>query len=372
MWTALVVFLLACGGGTDEEEGAEDPTPATVVNVETVGRGAVVERLATTAVVEAERMANLTPVTPGVVLSLHADDGDPVERGDLLATLESVSLQAGASRSRAEVARLQKQVTDMERLFAQGAVSERDLDDLRFQLQTARTNASEASRNFGQTRITAPFDGVVARRDARLGELANGTVFQVVDLSDLTVRVDLPERDAGRVEAGQRVRLTSAYDEEVRGIGRVERVSPVIDASTGTFRATVRVDPDQPLRPGQFVKVEIEVDAHEQVVVVPRKAVLWEDGRPYVYVMGEPDPPEPAADGEEPPEPVEGPVARRRAIQPGLTDDRGVEVLSGVAPGDQVVVVGQSNLKEGVRIRTPADNARAVPADEPVDPAEGG
>lgn len=363
MWTLWMVALFACGGETEATDDTDDGPPATVVNVESIARGVVVDRLATTAVVEAERTANVSPVSPGVVLSLHADDGDEVARGDLLAVLESVSLQAGSTRGRAEVARLQKQVTDMERLFAQGAVSERDLDDLRFQLGQARTNSREASRNFGQTRLTAPFDGVVARRDARLGEVSSGTAFQIVDLSRLSVRVDLPERDVGRVQIGQRVQLTSAYDEEVRGKGVVGRVSPVIDANTGTFRVTVDVEPGQVLRPGQFVKVELEVDQHADVVVVPRKAVLWEDGRPYVYVMGDPDPLEPPAEGEEAAEPIEGPVAKRKNLQTGLTDDLSIEVLSGLSLGDQVVVVGQSNLKEGARIRPAADNARAVPAE---------
>lgn len=368
MWISLWWALAACSG-EQAGEGNEVETPVTVVNVESVGDGAVVERLATTAVVEAERTADLVPVSPGVVLSIHADDGDAVKRGDLLAVLESVSLQAGADRARAEVGRLEKQVRDMEKLRQQGAVSVRDLEDLQYQLATARTNAREASRSFGQTRLTAPFDGVVARRDVRVGELASGNrAFQVVDLGHLTVKVDLPERDVGRVEPGQLVVLTSAYDEEVRGTGIVGRVSPVIDATTGTFRVTVEVDADQPLRPGQFVKTEIQVDKHDGVLVVPRKAVLWEDGRPHVFVMG--DAPEPEVEeGEEPPEKVEGPVALRKTLKVGLIDDTNVEVLGGLSKGDQVVVVGQSNLKEGTRLRTPEANARAVPAENG---AEGG
>ncbi|MCA9566195.1 MAG: efflux RND transporter periplasmic adaptor subunit [Myxococcales bacterium] len=375
MVTWLGVLLLACSGSGGEDDGEKDAKPVTVVNVQTVEPGVVVERLATMATVEAERSADLVPVAPGIVRSIHADEGDPVSRGELLAVLESVSLQAGVERSRAEVGRLQSQVAQLEALHAQGAVSEKDLDDLRYQLRSARVNAAEASKSFGQTRITAPFDGVVARRDARVGELASGSrVFQVVDLDSLLVRVDLPERDVARVEAGQPARLTSAYDEEVRGTGTIDRVSPVIDPSSGTFRVTVDVDDDQPLRPGQFVKVELEVDRHEGVLVVPRKAVLWEDGRPHVFVMGDPDPPEPPKEGEEPKEPKEdekpdGPVAKRRSLTVGLMDDTNVEVLAGVERGDQVVVVGQSNLKEGARIRTASANARAVPAEAP---AEGG
>lgn len=353
MTTWLMALLFACGG---DEKGAEeeDARPVTVVETQVVERGSVVERIATTAVVEAERSADLVPVNPGTVLSVHADDGDAVQRGDLLAVLENVALQAGADRSRAEVARLEAQLRDSERLHAQGAISQRDLDDLRYQVQSARVNAREAGRSYGQTRLTAPFDGVVGRRDVKVGELATGSTvaFQIVDLESLLVRADLPERDMGRVRTGQTARLVSAYDEELRGTGIVERVAPVIDPSSGTFRVTVDLGPDEPLRPGQFVKVELEVDRHEDVLVVPRKAVLWEDGRAHVFVM---------APSEEEGAGPDDRVADRRLLEPGLMDDLSMEVLGGIEVGDEVIVVGQSNLKEGARVRPANEGVKAVP-----------
>lgn len=365
-WILSGTILVGCGDLSGDGEKDEKVVPVTVVSVEPVVRGSVSEQLTTTSVVEAERSADLVPVSPGVVLSVHADDGDRVRRGDLLAVLESVSLSAGADRSRAEVARLEKQVADMKRLRERGAVSARELDDLEYQLASARTNAREASRSFGQTRLTAPFDGVVARRSVKVGELANQVAFQIVDLSAMRVVVDLPERDVGRVAVGQPVVLESAYDAELKGSGTVSRMAPVIDATTGTFRVTVDVDPqdDLALRPGQFVNVHVEVDRHDGVLVVPRKALLWEDGKPIVYTKAPAPPPEPSADGTPPapaPEPGEPAfVAARTTLQVGLMDEDAVEVLGGVDEGAEVVVVGQSNLKDGARIRA-ADGLRAEP-----------
>ncbi|MEZ4321547.1 MAG: efflux RND transporter periplasmic adaptor subunit [Myxococcota bacterium] len=362
MWV-LIWGLMACSGSSDGDDSEDTPVPVTVVRTEDVREGAVTDVLSTTSVVEAERAADIVPIAPGVVLSIHADDGDPVKRGDLLAVLESVSLSAGAERSRAEVGRLQKQVEDMKKLASRGAVSARELEDLEYQLQAAKTNAREAQRSFGQTRLTAPFDGVVARRDVKVGQLANSTAFRIVDLGTLKVVVDLPERDVGRVQVGQRVKLESAYDPEIRGEGTVTRLSPVIDATTGTFRATVEVT-DGSLRPGQFVNTRIEVDRHDGVTVVPREALMWEDGRPVVFVMVPAPPPEPE-EGEEAPKPEPsgdpGFVASRKPLEIGLLDDDGVEVLSGVASGDAVITVGQSNLKDGARVRAVEDGPTLVP-----------
>jgi membrane fusion protein (multidrug efflux system) len=358
MWVWMAV-LLACG--KPGESGKERDTPAvvTVVSVSDATEGDVVDVLTTTSVVEAEREADVVPITAGRVLSIHAGEGDAVERGDLLAVLESVSLSAGADRARAEVARLSRQVEDMRRLRERGAVSERELEDLEYQLQTARTNAREASRSYGQMRLTAPFDGVVARRDVKVGELASGAAFRVVDMSAMRVVVDLPERDVARVQVGQPVLLESAYDPDLVGKGIVTRVSPVIDATTGTFRATIELQ-EGALRPGQFVNAHIEVDRHRDVLTVPRDALVWEDGKPVVFVMvpaPEDETDDGASDGGDP-----GFVAARTSIQIGLLDENAAEVLDGVESGAEVVVVGQSNLKDGARIRAVEDSGGADPS----------
>lgn len=355
MWLAAMVAgcSMQPPGDTDEEQAR-----VTVVEVLPAEKGSVAERITTTAVVEAVRSAEVAPVNPGVVKSIHADDGDPVERGQLLAVLENIALEANSGRARAEVTRLEQQLRDTERLAAQGAVSKRDLEDLRFQLQTARRNASEASRSFGQTRLTAPFDGVVGRRYVRVGEIASAAAFQVVDLSELEVKVDLPERDIGRVQPGQPVQLVSAYDAELQGLGEVERVAPVIDANTGTFRVTVDVDERQPLRPGQFVNTHIEVSRQSDVLVVPRNAIVWEDGRPLLYVMHEPE----RVDTDSPAPPPNAKMARRTPVEIGMMDDLGVEITGGLELGDEVIVVGQNTLKDGAYVRGAPPKAK--PAEE--------
>lgn len=397
------LLLVACGGGPPPGHPAGGDTPApeaiTVVEVAPVERGAVADVLVTSAVVESEAQADLLPVATGIVRAIHAEEGDAVREGDVLAVIDNVSLEAGAERATAELARQEEELARLETLFAQGAVSERELTEARYRLDTARTTAREARRSEGQTRITAPFDGVVAARDIRLGELASSgsRAFQVVDLARLRVVAALPERDVSRVRVGQPARLVSAYDPSVGATGSVERIAPVIDPGTGTFRVTIALDPGQgALRPGQYVSVHLEVDRRTDVVVVPRQALAWEDGLPVVYRMVEKSPEEDTdaaepeqvasgwswpwaaeaaqADDTDAEEPEVTFVADRVLLEVGLLDTERVEVVKGVVPGDEVVVVGQSNLKEGARIVTPAmkaelDRKRAADAD--ADGAEG-
>lgn len=406
---AMLLFLamIACAGGGQGDRWGQHgpggrPEPVTVVEVQAAGPGEVADTLQASAVVESERAASLIPSTTGVVLSIHADEGDPVQAGQLLAILDNVTLDAGAERASAEVKRLEDQVRQLEELARRGAVSDRELEDARYQLQTARTSAREATRTFGQTRLTAPFDGVVARRDVRIGELASsGTAaFEVVDLDRLRVVANLPERDLARVALGQPARLTSAYNPDAIATGRVSRIAPVVEAGSGTFRVTVDLDPGQTaLRPGQYVKIDLEVDRRRDVIVVPRRAIVYEDGAPVVYVKIPEPPPE---EGEEAPKTAGGPgkgaapgffsalfggaapaaqeeaedegprfIARRTPVELGLVDEQHAEIRSGLEGGEDVVVLGQSHLKDGARVRTP-DEAPAGVSQKPGEDGDHG
>lgn len=400
------MLLVACsGGGGPPGAGGGDgeaPEPVSVVEVRPVTRGSVGDTLTASAVVESEAQATLMPEASGVVTRLLADEGDPVQKGQVLAVLENVSLNTGAAKASSEVRRLEAQVARTRDLYAQGAISARDLEDAEHQLTTARLTLREASAGQGTTRIEAPFDGVVAQRDLRVGELASSATaaFQVVDLDRLRVVASLPERELGRVRPGQPVTLVSAYDSEIASHGHVARVAPIVDAASGTFRVTIQVEPGQTaLRPGQFVSVNIEVGRHDDVLVVPKKAVVYEDGVPVVYTVV--DAPEPeadeadeadgaddaasggwwpfggggaeiAADDEAEDEAPEGPqlVAERHVVELGLVDDLHGEIASGVDEGDEVVTVGQSHLRDGARVR-PTEREAAEAATDDDEEGEG-
>ncbi|MFT4628764.1 MAG: membrane fusion protein (multidrug efflux system) [Myxococcota bacterium] len=405
LWTAAVVAvaLVACGGdgdGWDGEGGGEPsaPEPVTVVETAVAGRGEVADTLQASAIVESLRQADLVPSATGRVIEVRVDDGDRVLAGDVLAVLENVSLDASAARTGVEARRLTQQVAELEALHSRGAVSDKDLEDARFQLRTAQLSASEASRSQGETRLTAPFDGVVASRQIRVGELAGSgqAAFQVVDLDALRVVASMPERDLPRVRAGQTARLTSAYDDEVWTSGVVDRVAPVVDPTSGTFRVTISVEAGQrTLRPGQFVTIDLEVGRERDVLTVPKRALVYEDGAPVVFVVGAPDPeeedPEDGGDeegdeaggwwppawwpfgGEDAEEEAEDAdadaaeeevlVARRQSVRLGLIDDESAQVLEGVEDGASVIVVGQAHLRDGARVRHPRTDAEPEGAD---------
>jgi membrane fusion protein (multidrug efflux system) len=114
--------------------------------------------------------------------------------------------------------------------------------------------------------------------------------------------------------------------------GRVERISPVVDQASGTVKVTVALEPQQGFRPGAFVRVEIRTDTKSDAILIPKRAIIEEDGLNYVFVATRD-------------------TAQRTKVQLGYQSEGMVEIRTGVSPGQSVVVAGQGALKEGAKIK---------------------
>jgi membrane fusion protein (multidrug efflux system) len=369
------------GEESSSEEGEDEdkfrPDPRTLVEVSQVSHGTVSDFLVSTGTVESEAEANLVPEAAGQVVQILAEEGDQVRRGQVLAVIRNVNLSAAFSRAEAELLRAEAELEKVIRLHEQGAVSDRDLSDAKYAVRTARASRDEAAGSQSNTQITSPIDGTVSVRDLRYGEVAGGQrAFQVVDLSRLKVVVRLPERDLADLSVGLPARLTSVYDEEHVVAGTVTRISPTVDPMTGTVRVTVELDSaQQVLRPGQYVSVRVEVGRHEDVLVIPRRALLYEEGDPVAFTVAIEDPPpkeekekseeeKPRRRGfgkgmEEEEEEIELPgpyrIARKAELELGFVDEDHVEIVSGLDAGQEVVVTGHAALRDGARVRFPED-----------------
>ncbi len=386
------------GWGGGEEASAPGPERRLLIEAQAVEKGSVEDHLVTSGTLESETQADITPEANGIITRVLVEEGDAIRQGQLLAVIQNPSLDASAERAGVELNRARDAYDDAVRLRDGGAISDRELREARDALALAEASYQEAVQSAGFARIESPIAGTLAVRDVRVGEVASSAqrAFQVVDLLRLRVIVQLPERDLPRIREGLPAVLTGAYDEEARADGTIERISPVVDAGTGTVRVTIRVDPGQTaLRPGQFVKVRIEVDRHEDVVVIPRRALVYQDGEPVAWVVADGEAPEPPAagdggeeageagredaggffadlfggggddadadeDGADAPEedPWEGiprRVAEKRRLEIGFTDADLVEVGSGLEIGELVVTVGNSTLREEALLRLPDD-----------------
>jgi RND family efflux transporter MFP subunit len=208
------------------------------------------------------------------------------------------------------------------------------LDLARAQAAQSKARLDELQINLGNTIITSPVNGFIARRavdpGASVGQ--NAPVVDVVDISSVRLVVNVVEKDLRQLQAGDITRVqVDAYPGETF-TGRIARVSPILDPATRTAPIEIEIpNPDFRLKPGMYARVGITLDTQKEALVVPSEAVADLGGRRGVF------------------QPLNG-TAVFRTIQVGTESREFSEVLGGLREGDEVITTGARALRDGDRV----------------------
>jgi HlyD family secretion protein len=402
----LAALLASCGKSKEkegDEEEAEAPTPVTV---ETAVRGAIDRVISADAVLYPVNQANVTAKISAPVTRTLVNRGDHVRAGQLLAVLESADLAASASESQHQYEQTQaaydmltgatvgeertraqadvqsaKEALDAARKVyenraaaqREGALAQRLVDDSRLamvqaqiqletaqkhldalsqvsqkeairsaeaQMNAAKAHLENASVQLSYAEIKSPIAGVVADRAVYAGEMAvSGTpLVSIVDVSEVVARANIPVKDAMFIKAGRPARVTGPEGDVP---GTVTVVSPAVDPTTTTIQVWVRcANPGEKLKPGGTVRVAIIAETIQNTMVVPASALLnGDEGGQKVMVVDK------------------NSVAHEHMVAVGVRQGERVQILSGLAEGDQVVTSGGLGLddKAKVAIQQPKD-----------------
>ena len=238
-----------------------------------------------------------------------------------------------------------------QQLVGQQMISANDLDQIKFDLDNARAQHEMAQLELSYTTVTAPISGVISQRMIRTGNFVqiNTPIFSIVDNARIEATLNVPERELRVLKRGQPVRLSvDALPGEVFE-GVVERVAPVVESRSGTFRVVCAFEGNEALRPGMFGRIRIDYDQRADALVIPRSALLEDGDETAVFVV---------RDGK----------AVRMPVTLGSVDGALIEVRDGLAEGDAVVTAGKVALREGSAVQVVgADAPAATP--EPAAPA---
>ncbi|UCF36952.1 MAG: efflux RND transporter periplasmic adaptor subunit [Acidobacteriota bacterium] len=385
----LALPYLSSGGAvssadTEKEEAKKKEESSIPVEIAIARKGAISSSVGSTANLRPVRDVIVAAQTEGRVEEVMVEEGDWVAKGQLLARLDDSQYQIrlqtakqklAQAKLQLEKARILQDKSDVQvvntreeldryqSLYSERLVSEREVAQIRYRmdelLHDLRVSGSEsrelshrveeleaeieqAELEIDRTRIEAPFAGFITDRTVERGQTIRNMdgLFKLGDFSPLIADVFLSEREASEIAPGQLATLSSGVAEESI-VGQVARISPVVDQSTGTVKVTVEVtQPGRLFKPGAFVRVEIQTDTRQDSVLVPKRAVVEEDGEKYLFVTNETS-------------------AHKIKVNLGYENGSDIEVLEGVAPGDAVVVAGQGALKEGTSIKLVESGASA-------------
>lgn len=339
---ALAGGLLACGDGRQEVPAPADARRI-VVEAVPVERHPVAAHYQTTAALEAPNEALVVARASGVLLRLLAEEGDVVKAGQVLAKLDPARSRLEVQRAEALLRKLEAEQARAKTLFERKLIAADMYEKLRYDLDTQRAVYEMARLELSHTDIVAPISGVIAQRQVKPGNLIqlNSSLFRIVDTSQLEAVLNVPEREMAAIVEGAPVSLQVDALPEVRFAGQVRRISPVIDAGSGTFRVVCGFDPDARLRPGMFGRIAVLLEERPDVLTVPRSALLEGQGEAAVFRLH---------DGQ----------ARRTPVVLGHASGERVEIRAGLEAQDWVITTGKLTLRDGVAVTLAHDGAAAA------------
>jgi len=344
---ALAVAASACHRESPEAAASSGPgrpggpaatgasRAAQPVEVAVAASRLVEDAITGTGQIEPIQSIDLRPEVEGRIVGILVREGSMVREGDSLFKIDDAELRLQVARAEAE-RDLAQQVLDRQRQLMQSRSStESDLQQAEATYRAAQANMDLLRLRLERTVVRAPFSGVVGARQVSLGDYVTGQTplvsLQTVDPQHATLSV--PERYSVQLRTGLPVTFTVAALRGRTFTGRVDFVDPVVrlPGRTITLKALVP-NPRRELAAGMFVEGRLVAEARANAIVVPEDAVLPTQGTTLVYVV---------ADGK----------AVRRPVELGVRVPGFVEITSGLAAGEQVVVGGLERLTDGVPVR---------------------
>ncbi|WP_430538814.1 efflux RND transporter periplasmic adaptor subunit [Lysobacter capsici] len=335
---ACLMGLSACKGGAgaaeaQAKEAKDKASEAVPVEVAAASRRAIAASYTGTAPLEARAESQVVAKTSGVALDVMVEEGQFVKAGQVLVRLDSARAEQQAAQTNATMRKLEANYARARQMAEQRLLSANDADQLRYDLESARAANRMASLELSYAKVEAPISGVVASRSIKTGNFVqiNSPIIRIVDTSKLEATLNVPERELATLKAGLPVQMLVDAMPGKSFTGKVDRVAPVVDSGSGTFRVICSFEGAGVLQPGMFGRLRIDYDNRADALVVPRAALLDDEGDPAVFV-------------------VRGKKVARVAVKLGYLDGAWAEVRDGIKLGDQVVVAGKTALREGTEV----------------------
>ncbi len=327
------LFLSACSETTakaEEEKEKEFAIPVTVASIE---RGSISANFHTTATLESRTEADIITRVTGIIEQLDVEEGDYVEKGQVLAKIDPRRYQLALDKADAELEGINQELQRLSLMAEKKLVSAQASDKLKYQHQAAVAARKLAELDLQDSQIVAPISGYVSHRYVKPGHFTQGyqKLFHIVDPVSLQAVVYLPEHQLSNVELNQQALLSFSARQNKVYQAKVRSISPVIDQRSGTFKVILSIDDaNQQLKPGMFAQIALTFDTHNDAFTIASDAIITLDNTSKIYL-------------------VRDNKAVEIKVTKGFVEEQVTEIIGGIAgeikEGDLVVVNGQHNLK---------------------------
>lgn len=326
----LLSFIIAgCSDSEVAKENKKDKEFATPVVTALVNQTSISATYHSTATLQSRNDAQVISRVTGIVEHLNVEEGDYVEKGQLLVEIDSRRYQLSLDKAQAELASLKLELSRLKKLQAKNLVSHDQIDKLTYSLQSATAARDLAALDLSDSQIKAPISGYIAQKMAKKGHFSQAyqQLLYIVNQQDLEAVLYVPEAQLANVQLNQKAVLTFSALPSNTFNAYVRSISPVIDNNSGTFKVILSLTNDKSvLKPGMFAQISVIFDTHDNSITVPSDSIIKRDGQQYVFT-------------------IQGDKALEVEVTTGYVQETFTEITSNLTPEHEIVIKGHRNLK---------------------------
>lgn len=329
----LVVMMTGCGGDAKKDSAVgSHSVKVKVMQTATETSGTALKYSGT---VEEENGTTVSFAVAGTVSSVKVNLGDHVRKGQLIATLDPATLRNTYEAAKSTLTQAEDAWNRMKKLHENGSLPDIKWVEVNSKLEQARSMESIARKNMNDSRLLAPFDGVVAEKSAEAGQnvIPGMPVVKLVTVGSLKVKVSVPESEVAKLQAGQKATITVPALDNKTFTATVQEKGILANPLSRSYDVKLHINgATAQLMPGMVADVAFLSTAVVARCVVPANVVqLDEQNQQFVWV-------------------TDGGTARKRIITVGEFTSTGVTIESGLAAGDKIIVEGQQKVSEGMKV----------------------
>ncbi|WP_310993954.1 efflux RND transporter periplasmic adaptor subunit [Aequorivita marina] len=329
----VLVFLLA---SCSEKKTNTKIEVIPEVTVKEIKKTATKEVLNYSGTIEADNTVSLGFSIPGRVSSVLVQEGQKVQKGQLLARIEATTYKSAFDIANAGLEQANDNFNRLNGLYQKGSLPERDFIAVKVAVAQANANKDLAVKNLSDTKLSAPFSGIITAKQTEVGATAAPGVpaFTIMKTDQVYAHAAITESEISKLKIGTPAKVEIASMGEVFE-GEVAIVNPSADALTRTFNVKVRLDnAENKLLPGMISDIKIETNNDLNIISIPAEAIV-RDANNIVYVFV-----------------IDGDKAIKKRVSIGGFNANEVVVLDGLSEKDTIVIAGQRTLKDGQTITT--------------------
>jgi RND family efflux transporter MFP subunit len=327
----VAISLWSCLNGCGRKEAGNEETKIFTevpVSVTTVKKAKLASDVTLVGTINANNDVNVMAETQGVAKAVYVKIGDNVKAGTVLVQVDDEIPRSNLAAAEINYEKAKRDFERSETLFQENSISISQLDAARLGLKAAENQLDIARRQFENTKIKTPIAGTVNARQVNVGTMvgAGNPVANIVDITMLRVKVNVTEREAFQLKPGDKVEVTTEVYPAKTFEGKVDNIAAKADeAHTYPVEIVVPNSVSHPLKAGMFARVAFTSIAPTEALIIPRLALIGSIKNAEVFV-------------------VKNNLAYLRQVVIGKQSAESLEALSGLSPGDTVVISGQNNL----------------------------